>query len=235
MHRSVRSARSVRAVAAGAAVVFSLGVGMSTAVADGGPGGGSNGGGHGSGHGGGDHGANTFENAQAKLLRDVDRAVRGLDRATSEKRLRGLSAEVQSAVVANVEADKAGLALLKDQALVATTPDELKAVVVELRAYRTENYVIVLNGLRFAARLGEQVTEARVANADNPDVLAILEEVQGLLDGAVAQAEAVTATSERADVKAVKSALQEAKDLFGSVIGDGGDHWVGSGDVPPAP
>jgi len=105
-----------------------------------------------------------------QLAKQVAKAERALDRALKTQRTKSLSAETVAALQASAEDDKELLATY-------TTREELKG-------FRTVNYVLVVNVLRKAEKLG--------------------------LTDVVTQALTVTATSSKADVRAVRAAFEAA-------------------------
>lgn len=123
-----------------------------------------------------------------KLARDVARLQEQLDRTIRDGRLARLDAEHAEGVVANVEADKTALAAILTRA--------------ELRAFRVENYRLVVNILRQATKAEANATEAGSAEA------------LALVDSAVAKALLVTASSAKADVKAARADLSAALELL---------------------
>ena len=117
-----------------------------------------------------------------QLAKQVARAERALDRALKTQRTRSLSAESVAALQANAEGDKELLATY-------TTPEELKG-------FRTVNYVLVVNVLRKAEK---RLADAEVAATAGP-----------ALQSVVATGLTVTATSSKADVRALRAALEAA-------------------------
>jgi hypothetical protein len=122
------------------------------------------------------------KHAGKHFAKQVAKAERALDRAVKPQRTKRLSAETLAALQANVDADKDLLATY-------TTRQQLKG-------FRTVNYVIVVNVLRKA--------EKRLAD---PEVAALSGTA---LQGVVATGLTVTATSSKADVRALRAALEKA-------------------------
>jgi len=139
-----------------------------------------------------------------KVLRDIARVTAKLDRAVRPARIdgldEGLAVGTQDALLANVEADKAGLATLATTVSTAGDTTDLRQARRDLRDLREENYVLVVNVLRHAAHVKE-------AAADDAEALA-------LVDSAVAKALLVTAASTKADVKAARADLVAAQALL---------------------
>ena len=128
------------------------------------------------------------KSAETKLARDVARKVAQLDKAVSEKRLAKLDDDDEAAVVANVTLDKEAIEGVSTRA--------------ELRSFRVENYRLVVNVLRKAAKLGAAATEAGNAEAT------------ALVDEASAAAVLVTATSSKSELKPARAALAAASALL---------------------
>lgn len=128
------------------------------------------------------------KHAGKHFAKQVAKAERALDRAVKPQRTKRLSAETRAALQANVDADKDLLATY-------TSREQLKG-------FRTVNYVIVVNVLRKAER--------RMAD---PEVAAVSGTA---LQGVVATGLTVTATSSKADVRALRSALEKATPDDGS-------------------
>ena len=122
------------------------------------------------------------KHAGKHFAKQVAKAERALDRAVKPQRTKRLSADTRAALQANVDADKELLATY-------TTREQLKG-------FRTVNYVIVVNVLRKA--------EKRLAD---PEFVALSGTA---LQSVVAQGLTVTATSSKADVRALRAALEKA-------------------------
>ena len=122
------------------------------------------------------------KHAGKHFAKQVAKAERALDRAVKPQRTKRLSADTLAALQANVDADKELLATY-------TTREQLKG-------FRTVNYVIVVNVLRKA--------EKRLAD---PEFVALSGTA---LQSVVAQGLTVTATSSKADVRALRAALEKA-------------------------
>lgn len=161
----------------------------------------------------------SLEKQRAQVLRAVGRVDVAVTRATDARRLRGLDPEVRDAVVANADADHAGLDDLAVAARAAGSRAELAAVTTALRGYRPESYAVALGALRAAVRLGAGVADAREELADDPDAQEALDEVDALIVEVVDAALAITATSGRADERAVKAALVAARRALEAVTG----------------
>ncbi|MCW2797639.1 hypothetical protein [Nocardioides sp.] len=166
----------------------------------------------GSGHGG-SHGTQAFEHQQTQLKRQVARVGNRMDHATRESRLAPLADDVRAGVLANVEGDKAALADLSALVDAATTRGDLNGLRTQLRDLRPENYDVTVADLRFAGRLSTRVAELRAAAAGDPDALATLDEADALVASATDKALAITASSSKADVRAVRTDLSSAKHL----------------------
>lgn len=135
-----------------------------------------------------------------KVVRDVERKTRQLDRTVWASRIGMLAEEVQATVVANVEADKVALAAIAAAASAADSTVDLREVRRELRNVRVENYRLSVNVLRAAARLQESA-------AANPEAAA-------LVDSAVAKALTVTAASPKSLVREARADLAAARGLL---------------------
>jgi hypothetical protein len=116
------------------------------------------------------------------VAKQVAKAERALDRAVKPQRTKRLAAETLAALQANVDADKELLGTF--------------ATREELKGFRTVNYVIVVNVLRKAEK---QLADTEVAAVAAP-----------ALQGVVATGLTVTATSSKADVRALRAALEAA-------------------------
>jgi hypothetical protein len=156
-------------------------------------------GGQGAAHGGGHGKADVAKSDVRKVLRDIERVTRKLDRAVRTSRIDGLDQADQDALIANVETDKATLDALATTVSTAGDTTDLRQARRDLRALREENYVLAVNVLRHAAHLGEATDDA---------------EALALVDSAVAKALAITASSPKADVKAARADLVAAQALL---------------------
>lgn len=161
----------------------------------------------------------SLDKQRQQVVRAVGRVDAAVTRATTARQLRGLDREVQDAVIANADVDHAGLDELVGDAGSAASRADLRTVSTALRGYRPDNYVVVITALRASAHLAGDVADARDELADDPDAQLALDDVELLVDDAVAAALAVTATSDRADRQAVKVALTDARDALEAVTG----------------
>ncbi|MGN6578350.1 MAG: hypothetical protein ACTHKG_21955, partial [Nocardioides sp.] len=177
-------------------------------------------GGQGAAHGGGHGKADVAKSDVRKVLRDIDRVTRKLDRAVRASRIDGLDQETQDALLANVEADKATLTALATTVSTDGDTTDLRQARKNLRDLREENYVLVVNVLRHAVHVGE-------AAADDAEATA-------LVDSAVAKALAVTASSPKADVRAARADLVAAQTLLDDDA-DGTDETEPSTETEPEP
>ena len=135
-----------------------------------------------------------------KVQRDIARLTKALDRTVRPSRIGTLAEDVQAAVVAGVEADKATLAGLGEAAAAADSTLDLRQVRRDLRKVRVENYRLSVNVLRQAARV-------QAAAAENPGAAA-------LVASAVAKALTVTAASPKSLVREAQADLAAARDLL---------------------
>jgi hypothetical protein len=153
----------------------------------------------GAGHGGGAK-AGAAKGDSAKVLRDITRLSTALDRTMRENRIGTLAEDVQTALLANVEADKLALTDLATAAAAADSTLDLRQVRRDLREVRPENYVLSVNVLRKAAKLAE----AAAANA----------EALALVDEAAATALTVNASSPKSLLREARASLAEAQALL---------------------
>ena len=133
---------------------------------------------------------NRFER---KLVGEVVRKDRFLARLLERDGVELLEDTVETALRANVEADRARLAELRTAITAARTLDGLRTPASELRALRPERYNVVLNQMRQAGRLLlESVGDAETSAA---------------LDALVAELMASTASTTRADLRTAQAVL----------------------------
>jgi hypothetical protein len=136
----------------------------------------------------------------AALVRDITRLSAALDRTVRPSRIGTLAEDVQAAVVANVEADKQDLAWLAEDVAAAGGTVDVRQVRADLRDLRPENYVLSVNVLRKATRVGAAATESPEATA--------------LVQSAVDLALTVTATSPKSVLREARAALSAAEELL---------------------
>lgn len=138
---------------------------------------------------------------QRQLLRDLDRAVRALDRAVKPSRIAPLSETSQAGLLANIGTEKTGLVALRATLLAADTTADVRQVRADLRGLRIANYVVAVNQLRQAQAL------AVVAAADV--------EATTLVASAVTKALTVTAAADKSLLADVRADLNAARALLG--------------------
>lgn len=136
----------------------------------------------------------------AKVLRDIARTSKALDRSVRDNRVGTLADDVLAAVLANVEADKAALAELATAVSAPDSTVDASQVRRDLRQLRPENYVLSVNVLRKAARVAAAATDNAEATA--------------LVDSAVATALTVTASSPKSLVRDARADLAAAQALL---------------------
>ena len=136
----------------------------------------------------------------AALVRDITGLTAALDRTVRPSRIGTLAEDVQAAVVANVEADKQDLVWLAEDVAAAGGTVDVRQVRADLRDLRPENYVLAVNVLRKAARVGAAATDSAEATA--------------LVQSAVDLALTVTATSPKSVLREARAALSAAEELL---------------------
>jgi hypothetical protein len=136
----------------------------------------------------------------AKVLRDIARTSKALDRTVRDNRVGTLADDVKAAVVLNVEADKAALAALGTAVSAPDSTVDLSQVRRDLHQLRPENYVLSVNVLRKAARVAAAATDNAEATA--------------LVGSAVATALTVTASSPKSLLRDARADLAAAQALL---------------------
>jgi hypothetical protein len=150
--------------------------------------------------------------AAAKVLRDIERTNRALDRTVRENRIGTLAEDVQATVVASVEADKATLAGLAAGASAPASTVDLRDVRRQLHQLRPENYVLSVNVLRKAARLAEAATGDAAVTA----------QVDSAVASAVATALTVNASSPKSLLREARAQLASAQALLDAASDEAG-------------
>ncbi|MGZ6804662.1 MAG: hypothetical protein ACXVFU_16580 [Nocardioidaceae bacterium] len=220
-----------RALAAAATLTLtsSLALGLGVASADAAP--------H-AGHGhtahvalrGGSHGATAHgksvdhRTAQAarKIARDVARKDAALARTVTDQRLAPLDPTTADAVRANVAEDRAALAALGTAAAAATTPDELAAVVAQVRTVRPEGYLLVVNQLRHLAGI-QAALDTAVATATASGVTLDPTAVQALVDSATTAALDYRASDAWSTLRTVQADIVAAQDALDALTASSTD------------
>ena len=139
---------------------------------------------------------------QRQVMRDLDRAMRALDRAVKSSRIAPLSETTQAGLLANVETEKTGLVALRDALVAADSTADVRQVRTDLRGLRIANYVVAVNQLRQA--------EALV------DVAAADVEAAALVASAITKALTVTAAADKSLLAEVRADLNAARALLGT-------------------
>lgn len=136
--------------------------------------------------------------AQTKqLLKDIAGKDQRLARLAGSNAVVRLADDTEAELVANLGDARAQLATIKAAAEAADSTMDTRAARKDLHLFRVENFRIVVNVLRQAERLSE-------AAATDP-------EAQAHIDMAEDAALAVTATSTKADLRAAREHLDEAR------------------------
>jgi hypothetical protein len=137
-----------------------------------------------------------------QVVRDIERKEAQLDRAVRPNRVDRLSDTDAAAVLANVALDKADLDAILAAATAADSTSDLKQVRADLRSVRVENYRVVVNVLRHAAKAA-----AAAETAGDTESAALVAE-------AVATARTVRATSPKSLLRDARADLAAAKELL---------------------
>lgn len=142
--------------------------------------------------------ATTPVKSQAKqLLKDVAREDRQLVTLATSQRLTELADDTEAELVVNITEARATLADVRTAVEAADSSLDTRAARKELRSFRVQNF--------------KQAVHVLTKVEDLTDAAAVDPEAQTFLAQAEAAALAVTATSTKADVKAVKALLESAK------------------------
>lgn len=157
----------------------------------------------------GDHGKKG-DQALRQLLRDIAKTDAKLVKVVRESRTARIG-EHAVALRDNVTADRAALTELAAAVQAADNTRDLRQVRKELKDVRPQNYDQVVNDLRHALKLAAEIAEARTAAAGDPEPpVAELDAAQAAVEAAVAKALLVTASSGKAELRAVKADLRAA-------------------------
>ena len=136
--------------------------------------------------------------AQTKqLLKDIAGKDKRLARLSTSNAVVSLADDTEAALVANLGEARTDLGEIKSAAEAADTTLDTRAARKDLRAFRVENFRIVVNILKKAEGLEE-------AAAADPEATAHLAEAE-------AAALEITAASTKADIRAVREHIQLAE------------------------
>jgi hypothetical protein len=147
-------------------------------------------------------GSDPVARMQRQLLHEVAKVSRKLDGATKPSRIGMLSDATQTALLANVAADKSGLEAFRAVAASAAGSADLPQARKDVRKLRAVNYVVVVNVLRKAERLHAGATAGSAASASTAAV--------------VTKALTVDASTDRAVLRELRRDLEAAGTLVGS-------------------
>ena len=149
-----------------------------------------------------------------QLLRDIARTDAKLVKVARESRTARIG-DHAATVLANVAADRSALEALAAAVQASDSTADVRAVRKELKDVRPQNYNKVVNDLRDALRLAAAITEARAAvEGDAAAPASELDAAQAALDAAVAKALLVNASSDKEELRAVKTDLQAAHEAL---------------------
>ena len=136
--------------------------------------------------------------AQTKqLLKDIAGKDARLARLSTSNAVQGLADDTEAELVSNVTDARTALADLKTSVEAADSTVDTRAARKELHSFRVENFRIVVNVL-------DKVEGLEEAAAADPEAVAHL-------DAAEAGALEITATSTKADIRAVRTHVQAAE------------------------
>ena len=131
-----------------------------------------------------------------QLLKRVSVMDAKLARLATSKRTTRLADDVEAALLANMTADRAGLAVLRSEYESSDSGLDADAERDELREFRVVNYVHAGNILRQAGKAEEKLTDEATASAR--------------LEKAVAAALEITAASTKSQVRAARELVRVA-------------------------
>ena len=167
-----------------------------------------------------DKGSRQLTAAQRKVTKEAARKDAYLARLLVSKGLARLDDAVETALRANIDADRTALASVVTAAATATG-DDLQALARQLRGVRPEGYNTVVNQARQVARLQAAVAANAAELAAAPDADATLVETNAaavvLLDALVAELVTFDASTTRAELRAAQRDLSAAWKMVGAV------------------
>lgn len=141
--------------------------------------------------------AKTVKAQSKQLLKDIAGKDKRLARMTTSNAVEGLADDTEAEVVANVTDARTALADLATTVQAADSTVDTRAARKELRSFRVENFRIVVNVVKKVEGLEE-------AAAADPEAVMHLA-------AAEAAALEITATSTKADIRAVRAHVQAAQ------------------------
>lgn len=141
--------------------------------------------------------AKTVKAQSKQLLKDIAGKDKRLARMATSNAVEGLADDTEAEVVANVTDARTALADLATTVQAADSTVDTRAARKELRSFRVENFRIVVNVVKKVERLEE-------AAAADPEAVMHLA-------AAEAAALEITATSTKADIRAVRAHVQAAQ------------------------
>lgn len=141
--------------------------------------------------------AKTVKSQSKQLLKDIAGKDKRLARMATSNAVEGLADDTEAEVVANVTDARTALADLATTVEAADSTVDTRAARKELRSFRVENFRIVVNVVKKVERLEE-------AAAADPEAVMHL-------TAAEAAALEITATSTKADIRAVRAHVQAAQ------------------------
>lgn len=141
--------------------------------------------------------AKTVKAQSKQLLKDIAGKDKRLARMATSNAVEGLADDTEAEVVANVTDARTALADLATTVEAADSTVDTRAARKELRSFRVENFRIVVNVVKKVERLEE-------AAAADPEAVMHLA-------AAEAAALEITATSTKADIRAVRAHVQAAQ------------------------
>ena len=141
--------------------------------------------------------AKTVKAQSKQLLKDIAGKDKRLARMATSNAVEGLADDTEAEVVANVTDARTALADLATTVQAADSTVDTRAARKELRSFRVENFRIVVNVVKKVEGLEE-------AAAADPEAVMHLA-------AAEAAALEITATSTKADIRAVRAHVQAAQ------------------------
>ena len=146
--------------------------------------------------------AKTVKAQTKQLLKDIAGKDKRLERLSTSTAVKALADDTETEVVANVTDARTALAELKTTVEAADSTVDTRAARKELRSFHVENFRIVVTIVRKVEGLEE-------AAATDPEAV-------NHLAAAEAAALAITATSTKADIRAARDHVKDARAELGS-------------------
>lgn len=177
---------------------------------------------------------NKVDRGARQVLKEIASINKRLTNVVKDNRLKRLDRMDRTAILTNVQSDRAALSELARDARAADSLADLKRVRQDLKSVRGQNYAEAVSLFRLSYRLTAQIEALRAGVKTGSLQATALNEATVHVADARETAKLVTVYSSRSDLRVVRSLLTQAK-VNVQAVQDSINHNHKPSEAAPAP